>query len=113
MKTFLSPVRLSALLAFAIFGTSCTTSYDAYGYPRQSVDPGVALMGVAAAGLVGYALADDNNYGSRGSCNSGYYGSGRSSYGGGYGGYSSHGGGYGGYGGNYGGGYSRGYTRCR
>lgn len=90
MKTFLSPVRLTALLACAALGTSCTTTYDAYGSPRQSVDPGVALMGVAAAGLVGYALASDNDSHSHNN----YYG------GGGY-----HGGSYG-YGGGYGGGYS-------
>lgn len=41
--------------------TSCMTTYDANGYPVQSVDPGVALAGVAAAGLVGYAIADGNN----------------------------------------------------
>jgi hypothetical protein len=90
MKTILSPVRLTALLACATFSASCTTSYDAYGNPRQSVDPGVALMGVAAAGIVGYALADDNNH-----HHSNHY------YGGGYYG----GGSYGGYGGYRGGGY--------
>lgn len=62
MKTILSPVRLIALLAFVTLGASCTTTYDSYGNPRQSVDPGVALMGVAAAGIVGYALADDNGH---------------------------------------------------
>lgn len=91
MKTILSPVRLITLLACVALSASCTTSYDAYGTPRQSVDPGVALMGVAAAGLIGYALADDNDSYSRNN----YYG------GGGY-----HGGGYGGH---YGGGYSHCY----
>ncbi len=62
MKTILSPVRLTALLACVTFSTSCYTTYDSYGNARQSVDPGVALMGVAAAGLVGYALADDNHH---------------------------------------------------
>jgi hypothetical protein len=61
MKTILSPVRLTALLACVILSTSCYTTYDSYGNARQSVDPGVALMGVAAAGLVGYALANDND----------------------------------------------------
>lgn len=60
MKTILSPVRITALLACVSLSTSCYTTYDSYGNPRQSVDPGVALMGVAAAGLVGYALADDH-----------------------------------------------------
>ena len=87
MKTILSPVRLIALLACVTLSASCTTSYDAYGTPRQSVDPGVALMGVAAAGLIGYALADDDDSYSHND----YYG----------------GGGY--HGGHYGGGYSHCY----
>ena len=49
-------------LAAAVFtGTGCTTTYDAYGRPQQSVDPGMAVAGVAAAGLLGYALADNHN----------------------------------------------------
>ena len=98
MKTILSPVRLTALVACATLSASCTTSYDAYGNPRQSVDPGVALVGVAAAGIVGYALADDNDSYSQNN----YYGGGgyyrRSSYG------------YGG--GHYGGHYNGGYSHC-
>lgn len=47
--------------AFAITSLSCTTTYDAYGNPRQSVDPGTAAAGVAAAGVLGYALARDRN----------------------------------------------------
>ena len=87
------------------------TTYDAYGRPVQSVDPGVAIAGVAAAGLIGYALADDDNdtryypasTGGYGSCGSSYgsYGNSYGGYGsswGGHGGYGSHGG-YGGYGG--------------
>lgn len=58
-------VRLAASLTLgtlvALAGSSCTTTYDYYGRPVQSVDPGVALAGVAAAGLIGYALADDNH----------------------------------------------------
>lgn len=89
MKTFLSPARLTALLACVTLSTSCYTTYDSYGNARQSVDPGVALMGVAAAGLVGYALADDNDNNSHYSQNN-YYGGGGHDYGGDYygGGYS-------------------------
>ncbi len=61
MKIILSSVRLTALLACVSLSTSCMTTYDAYGQPRQSVDPGLAVMGVAAAGLVGYALGNDNH----------------------------------------------------
>lgn len=44
------------------------TTYDAQGRPMQAVDPGVAVAGAAAAGLVGYALANDNNH-----CHNNYY----------------------------------------
>jgi hypothetical protein len=87
MKTFLSPVRLTALLACVTLSTSCYTTYDSYGNARQSVDPGVALMGVAAAGLVGYAIANDNDNHHN---HNNYYGGGGYYRGGGYG----HGGGY-------------------
>jgi len=53
---------MSALLGAAGAGTSCMTTYDAYGRPVQSVDPGMAVAGAAAAGLVGYAIANNNNY---------------------------------------------------
>ncbi len=53
------PSLLGASLAF-IF-SSCVTSYDQAGRPIQSVDPGAALVGVAAAGLIGYAIGDNND----------------------------------------------------
>ena len=40
---------------------SCMTTYDSAGRPVQSVDPGVAVAGAAAAGIIGYALANDND----------------------------------------------------
>jgi hypothetical protein len=89
MKTILSPVRLTALLACVTLSTSCYTTYDSYGNARQSVDPGVALMGVAAAGLVGYALANDNDNHHN---HNNYYGGGGYYSDNGYGGY--HSGGY-------------------
>jgi hypothetical protein len=50
------------ICAIAIGATlGCTTTYDRYGRPVQSVDPGVAIAGAAAAGLIGYAIADSNN----------------------------------------------------
>jgi hypothetical protein len=57
----------SASLVLAL-GSSCTTTYDAYGRPVQSVDPALAVAGIAAAGLLGYALAegdDDHGHGHR------------------------------------------------
>ena len=40
---------------------SCMTTYDAYGRPVQSVDPGTAAAGAVAAGVLGYAIARDRN----------------------------------------------------
>jgi hypothetical protein len=51
---------LCALLFAVLSGTSCMTTYDSAGRPVQSVDPAVAVAGAAAAGLVGYAIANDN-----------------------------------------------------
>ena len=80
-------LRLAASIALGaaiVASTSCTTSYDAYGRPQQTVDPGLALAGVAAAGVVGYALANSND-----NHHHGHYGGGHGYYrrGGYYGGY--------------------------
>lgn len=53
-------IRVIAASVLVSTGVSCMTAYDAYGQPRQVVDPGAALLGVAAAGLIGFALADGN-----------------------------------------------------
>ena len=52
----------TGLAMFAIVGSSCTTYYDAYGYPRQAVDPGLAVAGAVAVGALGYALAESNDH---------------------------------------------------
>lgn len=75
---------LAALALSVVAGTSCMTTYDSAGRPVQSVDPGMAVAGAAAAGLAGYAIANSNkkNY---------YYGPGYSHYGGySHGGYYRH-----------------------
>ena len=59
--TFLRLASAIALAAAVFASTNCATTYDAYGRPQQSVDPGVAIAGVAAAGLLGYALADNHH----------------------------------------------------
>lgn len=41
--------------------SSCMTTYDAQGRPVQSVDPGLAVAGVAAAGLIGYAAGNNHH----------------------------------------------------
>lgn len=55
MKNILA---FSLMGALAVSSVSCTTTYDAYGNPRQSVDPGAAVVGAAAAGILGYAIAN-------------------------------------------------------
>jgi hypothetical protein len=77
VKTKLSATRLFRLVALPLvlaFGASsvgCVTTYDPYGRPVQTVDPAVAVAGVAAAGLIGYAIGDSRG----GSCyhGGGYY----------------------------------------
>jgi hypothetical protein len=50
-----------AILGLVMGALSCTTTYDAYGRPVQSVDPGVAVAGAAAAGVIGYSIARDRD----------------------------------------------------
>jgi len=47
--------------AIGLTSLSCTTTYDAYGTPRQSVDPGTAAAAAVAAGIIGYAIANNRN----------------------------------------------------
>lgn len=64
MKTRSVISRFSTLLALLIAAAasmSCMTTYDSAGRPVQSVDPGMAVAGAAAAGLVGYAIANNND----------------------------------------------------
>lgn len=57
-----------------IFSASCTTAYDSYGRPIQTVDPGAAVAGAAAAGIIGYSLGHDNDHYRRdGYYRGGYY----------------------------------------
>lgn len=59
MNNRILKVALVALLPVAI--TSCTTTYDAYGNPVQSVSPeGAAALAIGAA-VVGAAVANHNN----------------------------------------------------
>jgi len=52
--------RLIAAVMLVTLGVSCTTAYDAYGRPVSVVDPGMAALGIAAAGVAGYALTNNN-----------------------------------------------------
>lgn len=59
-------ITLSLIGALAISSVSCYNTYDAYGNPRQAVDPGIAVAGAAAAGVLGYAIARDRDDDHRG-----------------------------------------------
>lgn len=64
MTKKLSTMRImgiSMVLALAGSSVGCMTTYDSQGRPVQSVDPGLAVAGVAAAGLIGYAAANNND----------------------------------------------------
>ncbi|MFM7181537.1 MAG: hypothetical protein ACKO2G_08750 [Verrucomicrobiales bacterium] len=62
-------IAAAVALGLAISSTSCMTTYDAYGRPVQTVDPGLAVAGIAAAGLIGYAIAEGNDN----DCHDNYY----------------------------------------
>jgi hypothetical protein len=81
MKTF--PFKTAALLAVLPLA-SCMTTYDANGRQVQTVDPGAAAVGAVAAGIVGYAIGQNNEprYYGGGFYGGGYYGGGY--YGGGH-----------------------------
>lgn len=67
MKSTFSRLALAVLMVTV--GASCTTAYDAYGRPRTVVEPGAAILGAAAVGLLAYGLAssdDDHYHGRRG-----------------------------------------------
>lgn len=59
MKTITLKV---AALILAIAGTSCMTTYDAYGRPVQSVDPGAAAAIAVGAAAVGYGIGRHNDH---------------------------------------------------
>ena len=67
--------------ALALVSTNCTTTYDAYGNPRQSVDPGAAVAGAAAAGVLGYAIANNRDNDNNRNYYNNHRGHGRSYYG--------------------------------
>jgi len=62
MKTNTQIAGSVVILVFAITGTSCMTTYDSYGRPVQSVDPGAAAAGAITAGAIGYAIGQHNDH---------------------------------------------------
>ncbi|HEX5789709.1 MAG TPA: hypothetical protein VFY13_01090 [Luteolibacter sp.] len=55
-------LRIGLIAVFGMSGVSCMTTYDAYGRPVESVDPGLAIAGVVAAGIIGHSMADGHHY---------------------------------------------------
>jgi len=92
VKTIHLLFRLSALCACVASSVSCMTTYDAYGRPVESVDPGLAVAGIAAAGLIGYAISEDHGHDYDYHGHGGHYDRGRYYNRGGY--YSGYHGGY-------------------
>ena len=73
--------RLAVGLLVVSLGLGCTTAYDYYGRPRQVIEPGAAILGAAAVGLLAYGLASSHH-----DHHDRYQGYGHGSYGhGGYG----------------------------
>jgi len=73
-------LKSAAVLTAIVASTSCMTTYDAYGRPVQSVDPGAATAGVLAAGVLGYAIANNNDDHHHHHHHRGYYGGHRGHY---------------------------------
>lgn len=55
-------LQAAAAITWLGLSSSCVTTYDTAGRPVQTVDPGLAVAGVAAAGLVGYAIGQHNDH---------------------------------------------------
>jgi len=49
------------LFVSILASVGCTTTYDRSGRPVQSVDPGTAVAAAAAAGVLGYAIGQNND----------------------------------------------------
>ena len=49
-------LKVTTVALLGAFGTSCTTSYDAYGNTRQSVDPAGVAIGAVALGAIAYSV---------------------------------------------------------
>jgi hypothetical protein len=75
-------MKMVAVAGMVCIATSCATVYDEQGRPQQVVTPEGAALGIVAAGLIGYALNDnDHHHKNRRS-----HGGGGGYYGGGHGG---------------------------
>ncbi|MBK1832062.1 hypothetical protein JIN77_15100 [Verrucomicrobiaceae bacterium R5-34] len=58
----LSSVKLAVgAMISALFLANCTTTYDSYGRPVQSVDPVAATVGAVAIGAIAYSAGKNNS----------------------------------------------------
>lgn len=53
--------RLILAVSLTTLGVSCSTVYDPYGRPHTVVEPGAAILGAAAVGLLAYGLASSGD----------------------------------------------------
>lgn len=78
MKNIKTPLfrvlGLLSALGLTFSSVSCMTTYDAQGNPMTAVDPGAAVAGAAAAGIIGLALGSSSGHhgGHRGHSNVSY-----------------------------------------
>ena len=49
-------------LASVLLFSSCVTTYDAYGRPVQTVDPGAAAVGAVLLSAAAYAVGHNNSH---------------------------------------------------
>ena len=57
--TTLKYLGLATMAALAF--SSCTTTYDAYGRPVETIDPAAAAVGAVAIGALAYAIGSDHS----------------------------------------------------
>jgi hypothetical protein len=72
VKTNIQRFLLAALML--TMGVGCSTVYDPYGYPHTVVEPEGAILGAAAAGLIGYGLGRSYDHGYHHHHHHGYHG---------------------------------------
>ena len=56
-------IKLTAAAALsALLLSNCVQTYDSYGRPVQTVDPGAALVGAAVIGAIVYSAGNNNSH---------------------------------------------------
>ena len=62
MRKYVTIKYVGVVLLSALGLTSCTTTYDAYGRPVETIDPAAAAVGAIAIGAAGYAIGHNNSH---------------------------------------------------